>query len=221
MSWLKNSLPRFSRVTSLRGERDRRGGALQMRASGDRSLGLAGVRPWAGDVVRALRVRERVNERFLANTLRGVSSANARTSARRQIVPEPRAPSRAECERSGGAVADEAAVGGKRRRNGDDVAGKHAEDDPSANRESNPTATGFPRDVDSDERLAALLNRSGARRRGGGAARTTGGYALIPEPAFAADELLWKNNKKAEKKQKKKKKKKAEKKSKSKSKTRG
>ena len=112
-------------------------------------------------------------------------------------------------------------MGGKRRRNGDDVAGKHAEDDPSANRESNPTATGFPRDVDSDERLAALLNRSGARRRGGGAARTTGGYALIPEPAFAADELLWKNNKKAEKKQKKKKKKKAEKKSKSKSKTRG
>ena len=50
---------------------------------GDRSLGLAGVRPWADDVVRAPRVRERVNERFLANTLRDVGSANARAEARR------------------------------------------------------------------------------------------------------------------------------------------
>jgi hypothetical protein len=149
---------------------------------GDRSLGLAGVRPWADDVVRAPRVRERVNERFLANTLRGVGSANARTEARRQILPDPRAGG----ERPGGAVEDEAAVGKKRRRHGDDAAGKHAVDDPSA---SPADVTGFAKDVASDERLAALLNRA-VRRRGGVAARPTGGYALIPELAStAADDL--------------------------------
>ena len=148
---------------------------------GDRSLGLAGVRPWADDVVRAPRVRERVNERFLANTLRGVGSANARAEARRQILPDPRAGG----ERPGGAVEDEAAVGKKRRRHGDDAAGKHAVDDPSA---SPADVTGFAKDVASDERLAALLNR--VRRRGGVAARPTGGYALIPEPASAAADHL-------------------------------
>lgn len=150
---------------------------------GDRSLGLAGVRPWANDVVRAPRVRERVNERFLANTLRDVGSANARAEARRQILPDPRAGG----ERPGGAVEDEAAVGKKRRRNGDDAARKHAVDDPSA---SPADATGFAKDVASDERLAALLNRPGVRRRGGVAARRTGGYALIPEPASAAADDL-------------------------------
>ena len=150
---------------------------------GDRSLGLAGVRPWADDVVRAPRVRERVNERFLANTLRDVGSANARAEARRQILPDPRAGG----ERPGGAVEDEAAVGKKRRRNGDDAARKHAVDDPSA---SPADATGFAKDVASDERLAALLNRPGVRRRGGVAARRTGGYALIPEPASAAADDL-------------------------------
>ena len=149
---------------------------------GDRSLGLAGVRPWADDVVRAPRVRERVNERFLANTLRGVGSANARAEARRQILPDPRAGG----ERPGGAVEDEAAVGKKRRRNGDDAAGKHAVDDPSA---SPADVTGFAKDVASDERLAALLNRA-VRRRGGVAARPTGGYALIPELASAAADDL-------------------------------
>ena len=151
---------------------------------GDRSLGLAGVRPWADDVVRAPRVRERVNERFLANTLRGVGSANARAEAQRQILPDPRV-SRAGGERPGGAVEDEAAVGKKRRRHGDDAAGKHAVDDPSA---SPADVTGFAKDVASDERLAALLNR--VRRRGGVAARPTGGYALIPEPASAAADHL-------------------------------
>ena len=146
---------------------------------GDRSLGLAGVRPWADDVVRAPRVRERVNERFLANTLRDVGSANARAEARRQILPDPRAGG----ERPGGAVEDEAAVGKKRRRDGDDAAGKHALDDPSA---SPADATGFAKDVASDERLAALLNRPGVRRRGGVAARPTGGYALIPEPEHSS-----------------------------------
>ena len=150
---------------------------------GDRSLGLAGVRPWADDVVRAPRVRERVNERFLANTLRGVGSANARTEARRQILPDPRAGG----ERPGGAVEDEAAVGKKRRRHGDDAAGKHAVDDPSA---SPADVTGFAKDVASDERLAAFLNRPSLRRRGGVAARPTGGYALIPEPASAAADDL-------------------------------
>ena len=150
---------------------------------GDRSLGLAGVRPWADDVVRAPRVRERVNERFLANTLRDVGSANARAEARRQILPDPRAGG----ERPGGAVEDEAAVGKKRRRNGDDAARKHAVDDPSA---SPADVTGFAKDVASDERLAALLNRPGVRRRGGVAARRTGGYALIPEPASAAADDL-------------------------------
>ncbi len=150
---------------------------------GDRSLGLAGVRPWADDVVRAPRVRERVNERFLANTLRDVGSANARAEARRQILPDPRAGG----ERPGGAVEDEAAVGKKRRRNGDDAARKHAVDDPSA---SPADVTGFAKDVASDERLAALLNRPGVRRRGGVAARPTGGYALIPEPASAAADDL-------------------------------
>ena len=150
---------------------------------GDRSLGLAGVRPWADDVVRAPRVRERVNERFLANTLRGVGSANARAEARRQILPDPRAGG----ERPGGAVEDEAAVGKKRRRNGDDAAGKHAVDDPSA---SPADANGFAKDVASDERLAAFLNRPSLRRRGGVAARPTGGYALIPEPASAAADDL-------------------------------
>ena len=149
---------------------------------GDRSLGLAGVRPWADDVVRAPRVRERVNERFLANTLRGVGSANARTEARRQILPDPRAGG----ERPGGAVEDEAAVGKKRRRHGDDAPGKHAVDDPSA---SPADVTGFAKDVASDERLAALLNRA-VRRRGGVAARPTGGYALIPELASAAADDL-------------------------------
>jgi hypothetical protein len=149
---------------------------------GDRSLGLAGVRPWADDVVRAPRVRERVNERFLANTLRGVGSANARAEARRQILPDPRAGG----ERPGGAVEDEAAVGKKRRRHGDDAAGKHAVDDPSA---SPADVTGFAKDVASDERLAALLNRA-VRRRGGVAARPTGGYALIPELASAAADDL-------------------------------
>ena len=149
---------------------------------GDRSLGLAGVRPWADDLVRAPRVRERVNERFLANTLRGVGSANARTEARRQILPDPRAGG----ERPGGAVEDEAAVGKKRRRHGDDAAGKHAVDDPSA---SPADVTGFAKDVASDERLAALLNRA-VRRRGGVAARPTGGYALIPELASAAADDL-------------------------------
>ena len=153
-----------------------------MWAPGDRSLGLAGVRPWADDVVRAPRVRERVNERFLANTLRGVGSANARAEARRQILPDPRAGG----ERPGGAVEDEAAVGKKRRRNGDDAAGKHAVDDPSA---SPADVTGFAKDVASDERLAALLNRA-VRRRGGVAARPTGGYALIPELASAAADDL-------------------------------
>ena len=153
-----------------------------MWAPGDRSLGLAGVRPWADDVVRAPRVRERVNERFLANTLRGVGSANARTEARRQILPDPRAGG----ERPGGAVEDEAAVGKKRRRHGDDAAGKHAVDDPSA---SPADVTGFAKDVASDERLAALLNRA-VRRRGGVAARPTGGYALIPELASAAADDL-------------------------------
>ena len=157
-----------------------------MWAPGDRSLGLAGVRPWADDVVRAPRVRERVNERFLANTLRGVGSANARAEAQRQILPDPRV-SRAGGERPGGAVEDEAAVGKKRRRNGDDAARKHAVDDPSA---SPADATGFAKDVASDERLAALLNRPGVRRRGGVAARPTGGYALIPEPASAAADHL-------------------------------
>ena len=152
-----------------------------MWAPGDRSLGLAGVRPWADDVVRAPRVRERVNERFLANTLRGVGSANARAEARRQILPDPRAGG----ERPGGAVEDEAAVGKKRRRHGDDAAGKHAVDDPSA---SPADVTGFAKDVASDERLAALLNR--VRRRGGVAARPTGGYALIPELASAAADDL-------------------------------
>jgi len=150
---------------------------------GDRSLGLAGVRPWADDVVRAPRVRERVNERFLANTLRDVGSANARAEARRQILPDPRAGG----ERPGGAVEDEAAVGKKRRRNGDDAARKHAVDDPSA---SPADVTGFAKDVASDERLAALLNRPGVRRRGGVAARRTGEYALIPEPASAAADDL-------------------------------
>ena len=150
---------------------------------GDRSLGLAGVRPWADDVVRAPRVRERVNERFLANTLRDVGSANARAEARRQILPDPRAGG----ERPGGAVEDEAAVGKKRRRNGDDAARKHAVDDPSA---SPADVTGFAKDVASDERLAALLNRPGVRRRGGVAAPPTGGYALIPEPASAAADDL-------------------------------
>ena len=150
---------------------------------GDRSLGLAGVRPWADDVVRAPRVRERVNERFLANTLRGVGSANARAEARRQILPDPRAGG----ERPGGAVEDEAAVGKKRRRHGDDAAGKHAVDDPSA---SPADANGFAKDVASDERLAAFLNRPSLRRRGGVAARPTGGYALIPEPASAAADDL-------------------------------
>ena len=149
---------------------------------GDRSLGLAGVRPWADDLVRAPRVRERVNERFLANTLRGVGSANARTEARRQILNDPRAGG----ERPGGAVEDEAAVGKKRRRHGDDAAGKHAVDDPSA---SPADVTGFAKDVASDERLAALLNRA-VRRRGGVAARPTGGYALIPELASAAADDL-------------------------------
>ena len=149
---------------------------------GDRSLGLAGVRPWADDLVRAPRVRERVNERFLANTLRGVGSANARAEARRQILPDPRAGG----ERPGGAVEDEAAVGKKRRRHGDDAAGKHAVDDPSA---SPADVTGFAKDVASDERLAALLNRA-VRRRGGVAARPTGGYALIPELASAAADDL-------------------------------
>ena len=153
-----------------------------MWAPGDRSLGLAGVRPWADDLVRAPRVRERVNERFLANTLRGVGSANARTEARRQILPDPRAGG----ERPGGAVEDEAAVGKKRRRHGDDAAGKHAVDDPSA---SPADVTGFAKDVASDERLAALLNRA-VRRRGGVAARPTGGYALIPELASAAADDL-------------------------------
>ena len=150
---------------------------------GDRSLGLAGVRPWADDVVRAPRVRERVNERFLANTLRGVGSANARAEARRQILPDPRAGG----ERPGGAVEDEAAVGKKRRRHGDDAAGKHAVDDPSA---SPADANGFAKDVASDERLAAFLNRPSLRRRGGVAARPTGGYALIPELASAAADDL-------------------------------
>ena len=150
---------------------------------GDRSLGLAGVRPWADDVVRAPRVRERVNGRFLANTLRDVGSANARAEARRQILPDPRAGG----ERPGGAVEDEAAVGKKRRRNGDDAARKHAVDDPSA---SPADVTGFAKDVASDERLAALLNRPGVRRRGGVAARRTGGDALIPEPASAAADDL-------------------------------
>jgi len=150
---------------------------------GDRSLGLAGVRPWADDVVRAPRVRERVNGRFLANTLRDVGSANARAEARRQILPDPRAGG----ERPGGAVEDEAAVGKKRRRDGDDAARKHAVDDPSA---SPADVTGFAKDVASDERLAALLNRPGVRRRGGVAARRTGGYALIPEPASAAADDL-------------------------------
>jgi hypothetical protein len=149
---------------------------------GDRSLGLAGVRPWADDVVRAPRVRERVNERFLANTLRGVGSANARAEARRQILPDPRAGG----ERPGGAVEDEAAVGKKRRRHGDDAAGKHAVDDPSA---SPADVTGFAKELASDERLAALLNRA-VRRRGGVAARPTGGYALIPELASAAADDL-------------------------------
>ena len=153
-----------------------------MWAPGDRSLGLAGVRPWADDLVRAPRVRERVNERFLANTLRGVGSANARAEARRQILPDPRAGG----ERPGGAVEDEAAVGKKRRRHGDDAAGKHAVDDPSA---SPADVTGFAKDVASDERLAALLNRA-VRRRGGVAARPTGGYALIPELASAAADDL-------------------------------
>jgi DNA-binding transcriptional MocR family regulator len=156
-----------------------------MWAPGDRSLGLAGVRPWADDVVRAPRVRERVNERFLANTLRGVGSANARAEAQRQILPDPRV-SRAGGERPGGAVEDEAAVGKKRRRHGDDAAGKHAVDDPSA---SPADVTGFAKDVASDERLAALLNRA-VRRRGGVAARPTGGYALIPELASAAADDL-------------------------------
>jgi hypothetical protein len=83
-------------------------------------------------------------------------------------------------------VEDEAAVGKKRRRHGDDAAGKHAVDDPSA---SPADVTGFAKDVASDERLAALLNRA-VRRRGGVAARPTGGYALIPELASAAADDL-------------------------------
>ena len=152
-----------------------------MRAPGDRSLGLAGVRPWASDVWRAPRVRERVNERFLANTLRGVSSANARSDARRaerQIW-------RAEGERPGGAAEDASAVGRKRPRDGDDEAERRAVDDPSVNPAVDP-AVGFRGDPESDERLAALLILGGpgvkkrrARKR---AAPSTGGYALIPEP---------------------------------------
>ena len=57
-----------------------------MCSSGDRSLGLAGVRPWAGDIMRAPRVRVRVNKRFLANTLRGVISADARVDAKAKAL---------------------------------------------------------------------------------------------------------------------------------------
>jgi hypothetical protein len=156
-----------------------------MRAPGDRSLGLAGVRPLASDVWRAPRVRERVNERFLANTLRGVSSSNARSDARRaerQIW-------RAEGERPGGAAEDASAVGKKRPREGDDEAGKHSVDDLSVNPAVDP-AVGFREDPESDERLAALLGVK--KRRARGAAPSTGGYALIPEPEHsspAADHL--------------------------------
>jgi hypothetical protein len=156
-----------------------------MRAPGDRSLGLAGVRPLASDVWRAPRVRERVNERFLANTLRGVSSSNARSDARRaerQIW-------RAEGERPGGAAEDASAVGKKRPREGDDEAGKHSVDDLSVNPAVDP-AVGFREDPESDERLAALLGVK--KRRARRAAPSTVRYALIPEPEHsspAADHL--------------------------------
>ena len=157
-----------------------------MRAPGDRSLGLAGVRPLASDVWRAPRVRERVNERFLANTLRGVSSSNARSDARRaerQIW-------RAEGERPGGAAEDASAVGKKRPRDGDDEAEKHSVDDLSVNPAVDP-AVGFREDPESDERLAALLGVK--KRRARRAAPSTGGYALIPHPpehsSPAADHL--------------------------------
>ena len=146
-----------------------------MRAPGDRSLGLAGVRPLASDVWRAPRVRERVNERFLANTLRGVSSSNARSDARRaerQIW-------RAEGERPGGAAEDASAVGKKRPRDVDDEAGKRAVDDLSVNPAVDP-AVGFREDPESDERLAALLGVK--KRRARGAAPSTVRYALIPPP---------------------------------------
>jgi len=146
-----------------------------MRPPGDRSLGLAGVRPLASDVWRAPRVRERVNERFLANTLRGVSSSNARSDARRaerQIW-------RAEGERPGGAAEDASAVGKKRPREGDDEAGKRAVDDLSVNPAVDP-AVGFREDPESDDRLAALLGVK--KRRARGAAPSTVRYALIPPP---------------------------------------
>ena len=146
-----------------------------MRAPGDRSLGLAGVRPLASDVWRAPRVRERVNERFLANTLRGVSSSNARSDARRaerQIW-------RAEGERPGGAAEDASAVGKKKPREGDDEAGKRAVDDLSVNPAVDP-AVGFREDPESDDRLAALLGVK--KRRARGAAPSTVRYALIPPP---------------------------------------
>ena len=150
-----------------------------MRAPGDRSLGLAGVRPWASDVWRAPRVRERVNERFLANTLRGVSSSNARSDARRAE----RHIWRAEGERPGGAAEDASAVGRKRPRDGDDEAERRAVDDPSVNPAVDP-AVGFRGEPESDERLAALLGRPGVKKRPARkrAAPSTGGYALIPEP---------------------------------------
>ena len=150
-----------------------------MRAPGDRSLGLAGVRPLASDVWRAPRVRERVNERFLANTLRGVSSSNARSDARRaerQIW-------RAEGERPGGAAEDASAVGKKRPREGDDEAGKRAVDDLSVNPAVDP-AVGFREDPESDERLAALLGVK--KRRARGAAPSTVRYALIPPPEHSS-----------------------------------
>ena len=147
-----------------------------MRAPGDRSLGLAGVRPLASDVWRAPRVRERVNERFLANTLRGVSSSNARSDARRA---ERQIDSRAEGERPGGAAEDASAVGKKRPREGDDEAEKHSVDDLSVNPEVDP-AVGFREDPESDERLAALLGVK--KRRARGAAPSTVRYALIPPP---------------------------------------
>ena len=157
-----------------------------MRAPGDRSLGPAGVRPLASDVWRAPRVRERVNERFLANTLRGVSSSNARSDARRaerQIW-------RAEGERPGGAAEDASAVGKKRPRDGDDEAEKRAVDDLSVNPAVDP-AVGFREDPESDERLAALLGVK--KRRARRAAPSTVRYALIPPPpehsSPAADHL--------------------------------
>jgi len=163
-----------------------------MRRSGDHSLGISRGETASGakDVVQLPRVREKVNERFLANTLRGVISGNER-EARRQ-------------ERVGGVqTGDECKLEASEaiERNEEHVSCSDVRVETKRSRAQS--------DSDDDDMMRAFLAKPRNKKgRGNAVSCEPAGYAFIPElPQFNSTEDKAKKPKKSKKDKKKKKRK--------------